>query len=205
MQYVELKEKLKDFTVFSLTDIKKIDSDFYRRRLSEWQDKGYIIKVIKGWYIFSDLRLTENTLFEIANKIYSPSYVSFDMALSYYGIIPESVYGITSASSRRTYTFKTRIATFSYRTIRPRLFFGYDIVHYDNKSFKIASAEKALLDYFYLNPSIRNRDSFSALRINNDVFHKIIDEKKLLKCLETFKQKTLTKRITSYLEFIKNA
>lgn len=89
MQYIELKEALKGFTVFSLMDIKKVDSSFFRARLNEWQDKGYIKKVIKGYYIFSDIELSENVLFDIANRIYSPSYVSFEMALSYYHLIPE--------------------------------------------------------------------------------------------------------------------
>ncbi|MCK4418271.1 hypothetical protein KAV79_00495, partial [Candidatus Aerophobetes bacterium] len=132
MQYVELKEALKDFTIFSLNDIKRIDRSFFRTRLNEWQGKEYIKKVIKGYYIFSDLELNENALFEIANKIYKPSYISFETALSFYHLIPESVYGITSASTRRTYKFKTQMAEFSYRTIKPELFFGYELVSFQD-------------------------------------------------------------------------
>ena len=73
MQYITLKEKLRDFTIFPITEIRKLDTGFHRRRLNEWQDKGYIKKVIKGYYIFSDLKLNENALFEIANRIYGPS------------------------------------------------------------------------------------------------------------------------------------
>jgi len=95
--------------------------------------KGYIKKIIKGYYIFSDSELNDNVLFEIANRIYVPSYISYEMALSYYNLIPESVYDITSVSTRRTYNFNTLIASFSYRTIKPCLFFGYNIVNYNNK------------------------------------------------------------------------
>jgi len=202
MRYVELKGQLKEFTVFSLADIKRIDNNFHRRRLNEWQDKGYIVKVIKGYYIFSDLKINEDVLFEIANKIYSPSYISFEMALSHYGLIPESVYGVTSASSRRTYRFKTKIAQFNYKTIKPSLFFGYDIVLYNNKSFKIAAPEKALLDYFYINPAIKNDDDYASLRIKEDTFFKVISEEKLLGYLGKFRQKTLTKRIRAFLKFL---
>lgn len=205
MHYIELKEKLKDFTIFSLGDIKKIDNNFHRRRLNEWQAKGYISKVIKGYYVFSDLKINENSLFEIANKIYNPSYISFEMALSHYGLIPESVYSVTSASSRRTYVFKSKIGRFIYRTIKPKLFFGYEIIRYDTKTFKIASAEKALLDYFYLNSAIKNNNSFASLRINKDVFRRTIDKKRLLAYLKKFGQRRLTKRMKSFLEFIKNA
>lgn len=205
MQYVELKDALKDFTIFSLNDIKTIDSSFFRARLNEWQKKGYIKKVIKGYYIFSDLGLNENVLFEIANRIYSPSYISLEMALSYYQLIPESVYGITSVSSRRTYKFKTPFAEFSYRTIKQKLFFGYDIVKYDKKYFKIASIEKAILDYFYINSNIKTKDDFASLRINKDIFFKKIDEERLHKFLKKFTQKRLKKRINLFMEFIKNA
>jgi len=202
MQYVQLKEFLKDFTVFSLNDIRRIDNTFHRRRLNEWQDKGYIKKVVKGDYIFSDLELNENVLFEIANRIYSPSYISFEMGLFYYHMIPESVYGITSASSRRTYKFKTPIAEFNYKTIKPELFFGYNIIRYDNKYFKIASPEKAILDYFYINSHLKKESDFASLRINKDMFSEQIGTKRLYAFLKKFGQKTLKNRINSFLEFL---
>ncbi len=205
MQYVELKEALKDFTIFSLNDIKRIDRSFFRTRLNEWQGKGYIKKVIKGYYIFSDLELNENALFEIANKIYKPSYISFETALSFYHLIPESVYGITSASTRRTYKFKTQMAEFSYRTIKPELFFGYELVSYKNKRFKIASIEKTILDYFYINSHIKKENDFLSLRTNKDIFLKQVNEEKVYHFLEKFAQKRLGKRIKSFLEFMQNA
>ncbi len=205
MRYIELKALLKDFTVFSIEDIKKIDKNFHRRRLNEWQDKGYIKKIIKGYYIFSDLELSENILFEIANRIYNPSYISLEMALSYYHLIPESVYSITSVSTRKTYKFKTLIAEFRYQTIKPALFFGYNIVNYGNKNFKIADVEKVLLDYFYLNPNIKGKNDFASLRINNEMFLSQINEEKLYTFLEKYAQKTLKKRIVDFLRFIKNA
>jgi len=205
MKYIELNKFLKDFTIFSLNDVKKIDKNFHRRRLNEWQNKGYIKKVIKGYYIFSDLTLNENVLFEIANRIYNPSYISLEMAFSYYHLIPESVYGITSVSTRRTYRFKTPIGEFIYRKVKPNLFFGYNLVNYKGKRFKIASIEKAILDYFYINPNIKTEADFVSLRMNKDLFLKQINEKKLHKLLKEFGKKTLTRRVVSFLEFMKNA
>ena len=206
MHYIEFKDSLKDFTIFSLNDIRRVDNRFFRTRLNEWQNKGFIKKVIKGYYIFADLELNENVLFEIANRIYTPSYISFETALSWHGLIPESVYGITSVSTRRTYTFKTSLAEFSYRKIKPQLFFGYDLVEYrKGKCFKIACMEKTILDYFYSNTFIRRDDDFAGLRINKDVFFEKINEKRLNDFLETFRQKKLSIRIKSFLEFMKNA
>ncbi len=205
MQYIQLKEALKDFALFSLSDIKMVDPNFHRRRLNEWQDKGYIKKVIRGYYIFSDVKLNENLLFEIANRIYKPSYISFEMALFYYHLIPESVYAITSASTCRTCRFKTEIAQFTYRTIKPQLFFGYNLVKVDNTYFKIALLEKAILDYFYINSNIKKEEDFAGLRLNNDMFFTAVDEERLDRFLGKFNQGGLTKRIKSFCRFMKNA
>lgn len=205
MKYIELRQALEDFTVFSLSDIKMLDIFFHRRRLNDWQDKGYIKKLIKGFYIFSNLKLNEHVLFEIANRIYSPSYISFETALSYYGLIPESVYGITSVSVRRTYRFKTKVADFSYKAIRPRLFFGYEIMKYNGKYFKIASIEKALLDYFYINSKIKKNEDFLSLRINKDVLFDKVNKKKFDLFLKKFTKKSLTQRVKLFWRVMKNA
>ncbi|MFH0764370.1 MAG: hypothetical protein V1927_05150 [Candidatus Omnitrophota bacterium] len=205
MQYIELREKLKDFIIFSLSDIREIEHGFHRRRLNDWQDKGYIRKVVKGYYIFSDLNVNEKILFRIANKIYDPSYVSFEMALSCHRLIPESVYGITSASTRRTRAFKTKISDFTYKTVKPGLFFGYVIAGDDDKKYKIASPEKAVLDYFYLNPSLKKPADFESIRINKEIFDKVVDRNKFCDYLDRFDSKALAKRVSGFLEFMKDA
>jgi len=202
MQFLQLKESLRDFTIFSLRDARKIDLRFHRRRLNEWQDKGYIRKVIRGYYVFSDLKLDENVFFDIANKIYKPSYISLEMALSYYHLIPESVYKVTSVSTRRTYAFKTSLAEFNYRTVKPQLFFGYTILRYNGKSFKIACVEKAILDYFYFNNNLRSISDFRSLRINKDMFFEQVDKDRLYEMLERVKQHRLERRIKSFWEFM---
>ncbi|MFQ6070510.1 MAG: hypothetical protein ACE5LC_08295 [Candidatus Aminicenantales bacterium] len=202
MNYIQLRKFLADFTVFSIRDVRRIDPKFHRRRLNEWQDKGYIKKIIKGFYIFSDLELNENTLFEIANRIYNPSYISFEMALAYYHLIPESTYGITSASTRRTYKFKSLIAEFHYRTIKTELFFGYVINGYNGKCFKIATPEKAILDYFYLNPHIYRESDFASLRMNSEVFFQKVKTGKLNSYLKKFSKNKLSVRVNNFLDFM---
>jgi len=205
MNFIEFKDALKEFTLFSLSDMRALDKKFCGRRLHEWQKKGYIKKIVRGYYYFSDLKIDENDLFEIANKIYSPSYVSFEMAISHYGLIPESVYSVTSVSTKKTYSFKTPIAEFSYKSILPSLFWGYEIKHTETQAFKIASPEKAILDYFYMTPAVKTQNEFESLRFDKDTFFRIIKLKKLRTYLDKFHQKTLKKRVTLFLEFLKNA
>lgn len=203
MQFLELKTHLKDFLVFSARDIEKVDPEFHSQRLSEWQKKKYLKKITKEFYIFSDINIDESVLFLIANKIYSPSYVSLEIAFSYYNLIPESVYGITSVSSEKTNRFKTDLGEFIYRHIKPELLFGYKLVEYRNHNFKIAEIEKALLDYLYLNSHLKTDSDFHELRFKADEFKKRADNEKLVRYLEAFKNQSLARRVKKFLKFIK--
>lgn len=203
MRYLELKDILRSFIVFSLRDIKKIEPGFYRSRLNEWQGKGYIEKIIKNYYIFTDQTVNENVLFFIANKIYGPSYISLEMALSYYQLIPESTYGITSVTTKKTSAFNTSVGDFHYRSVKKGLFFGYNLVDFEGVKIKLAEIEKALIDFFYLNPYLKNAEDFEEMRINKEELLAKLDEVKLEKYLSVFNSKILSKRIKRFINFIK--
>jgi len=206
MKYLEFKKQLKDFIVFPILEIKKLDASVnYLRRVYEWQKKGYIKKVIKSFYIFSDLDINEEVLFIISNKIYKPSYISFEMALSYYNLIPESVYGITAATSRKTSKFYTEMGGFFYRSLKPNLMFGYKLVKYKNQGYLMADIEKAILDFFYLRTDLKVEDDFSELRINARELLEQINSKKLRKYLSVYKNKSLEERIERFVRYIKDA
>ncbi|KKP80238.1 MAG: hypothetical protein A2271_02930 [Candidatus Moranbacteria bacterium RIFOXYA12_FULL_35_19] len=202
MQYLEIKDNLRDFVVFSANDISKVDLDFHKQRLSEWQKKGYIKKITKGYYIFSDTQINESVLFIIANKIFDPSYISLEMALSYYGLIPEGVYSITSVITKKTYKPVSSLGQFSYHRIKPELMFGYQLVAYQNHNFKIAEIEKSILDYFYVNSKLKTRGEFEELRINKDIFQEKVNIKKLNEYLIQFNNQALEKRINNFVKYL---
>jgi len=199
MNFIHFKNSLREFPVFSIADIRSTYGDFDRRRLSEWQKKGYIQKIIKGYYLFSDVAMNENTLFAIANKIYKPSYISLETAMSHYQLIPESIYMITSVSTKRTYLFETPLAPFSYRAIKPALFFGYTLLP---GGIKIAFMEKAILDFFYLNPSVQTENDFSSLRVNREEVLDRMNKKRLSDYIHRFNRKRLSKRMDQFLEWL---
>jgi predicted transcriptional regulator of viral defense system len=204
MTYRELRDSMKDFTIFSVREIFRVDPAFHRRRLNEWQDKGYIRKVVKGFYIFTDLALDEWALFEIANRIYKPSYISLETALAHYQLIPESVYGVTSVSTRRSYRFASAVADFRYRTVKPQLFFGYDLAAGNGKRVKIARPEKAILDFLYLNPRLQSGSDFDSLRIDGEQFFRLVNERDLRAASTRFAQKTLRVRVEHFLEHLRS-
>jgi predicted transcriptional regulator of viral defense system len=205
MTFLDLKFALSKFLIFSLNDIRKVDSAFDRRRLVEWQEKGYIKKVIKKYYIFSDLELDERSLFVIANKIYDPSYISLESALSYYNLIPEGVFSVTSITSNKTNIFHTDTANFYYNSVKEVLMFGY-LIQYDryNMPYQIADIEKTVLDYFYIHSDLKTEDDFFEMRFNAEEFLSRFDEEKFLRYLNVFQNKELEKRMHKFLIFLKN-
>jgi hypothetical protein len=202
MNFIHFKDSLRDFPVFSMADIRVAYRGFDRRRLSEWQKKGYIQKIIKGYYLFSDVEINENILAATANKIYKPSYISLETALSYYRLIPESIYVMTSVSTRRTYRFETLLATFTYRTIKPALFFGYSLL---SSGIKIAFMEKAILDFLYLNPTVRSEDDFFSLRLNREEVLSLMNTERLRLYVKRFNQKRLSNTVERFLTWLEYA
>jgi len=205
MQYIEFRQQLKEFVVFSLVDIRKVEPNFHLPRLSEWQDKGYIKKLRRGFYMFADLSLNEETLFLIANRLYSPSYVSLETALSFYGLIPEGVYSLTSVATKKTASFKTPITEFSYRKIKPALLFGYRIAMQRGQGYKIAELEKAVLDYVYLNPVIIQEADFHEWRFNRQEFLTKVDVAKLRAYAKAFKSKRFVGQVETLLTLVRRA
>lgn len=201
MNYFLFKNALQRFTVFSLTDIRKIFPSFDSRRLAEWQEKGYIKKIINRWYIFNEIEVQYHTLLWIANRIYSPSYISMEFGLSYYGLIPEAAFTLTSVSSRKTITFETPYGAFSYRHLKPSLYFGYQIQEWQGFPLKIAQPEKVILDFLYLNPQINKEKDWQGLRFNSEQYHELIDKEKLENYLSLFQSKALEKRFSQFKKF----
>ena len=205
MTSINFKEHFAPFQVFSTSDITKWLPSFDSRRLVEWQDKGYVQKVINRWYCFSDLPTNESVLYLIANRIYSPSYVSFESALSHYGFIPEGVYAVHSATSLKTQRFSTCKGHFFYRHIKAPLMFGMRLVKSGNQQVRMAGPEKALLDYLYLNVSIQSPSDFESLRLNRTQCKEQVDDQKLISQLNLMGNRALSYRVEAFRKWIKNA
>lgn len=119
--------------------------------------KGKIARMVKNGEIFPVIRglyETDKNAYSpsLANAIYAPSYLSFESALSYYGLIPERVFSCKSATcgKRRKKHYSTPFGRFDYMDIPKAVFplalshcnmFGHDIL--------TASPEKAVCDQLY--------------------------------------------------------
>jgi len=208
MIFLEFKDKLAGFGIFSTKDVKKFFPRFDRRRLSEWQNKNYILKLRNSWYCFPEYLINKNSHWLIANLIHTPSYISLETVMSWYQIIPEGAFSITSVTTNKPSHFEIQSCHYYYNTVKPALFFGYRFLEIEhNTSYRtsagfnntrqilIAEPEKAILDFMYLHPCYKSEKDFYELRLNSIVMKEEIDENKLNKYLEKFKSPVLEKRI----------
>lgn len=203
MNFLSFKSTFQDYPVFSISEIGKYFPHFDAKNLVRWQEKGYVVKVRNKWYCFADRQWDERQLFWVANRIYSPSYVSLEAALSYYHLIPEGVFIIQSVSTRKTNTFRTPVGHFSYATLKPDWYFGYRMEKTGHLFFAIAEPAKALLDLLYLRPELQDEVQFEALRLNMAELRTALDITRYQLYLEKFAGPALQgrgRRLLTYLQ-----
>lgn len=202
MKYINIQNNLRNLGVFTLNDIRILDPDFREPTLNDWLNNGWIKRIRRFWYADSSFNPQGNDYFFIANKIYFPSYVSLESALSHYGFIPETTLQITSVSSRKTNLFDTQYGVFSYQSIKNNLYFGYEVIENNDRPFTLATPEKAILDYLYLHSEISSMEDFEGLRFNTEIINSTIDKEKFDIYLNQFDNLELNNRANILLEYL---
>ena len=123
--------------------------------MPRYKIKYFLEKECKGGLLFRlkknlySLRTDTPAEVEIANRIYRPSYISFEYALAYYNILPEAPYQLTSATTKPTREFLIKEKAYKYYSIKENFYRGYYLEKEKGVSFLIAEPEKALTDYLY--------------------------------------------------------
>lgn len=124
----------------------------------------------------------------LAQAICSPSYLSFEYALSRYGLIPETVFSFTSATAgkRRSKVYETSFGTFTYRDVPEKVFpYGIGFITDERGGYWMAGPEKALCDKVYSMHPVHSMKAmrnllFDNLRVDEDLFYgtdaKLIEE-----------------------------
>ncbi len=132
-------------------------------KLSRMAKQGECFPIVRGLYE------TDRTVpgYLLAGSIYGPSYISFEYALAYYGLIPEAVYTITCATfeKKKKKRYETIFGTFTYRDVPSEAFpLGFKIVREKDYFYRIAEPEKALCDKLYtMHPVASGRELFTLL------------------------------------------
>jgi len=147
MKKIELIEKLENLgkDVFNIHDLKELfpNEIHINTAIKRLKDSGAIIQITRGIYY---LRGHSFDIEKLATKIYYPSYISFESALSKYGIINQGLYKLTLATTRHSKKIKLNGIECDYSKLKPELFFGFNLIG----GTYIAEPEKAFLDVLYL-------------------------------------------------------
>ena len=166
--------------IYSFDDLalKYRDYSNIKSKINREVHSGKLIQITRGLYE-TDANVTGKYL---AGRIFGPSYLSFDYALSLYGLIPEAVYKTyTSASfqKKKTKKFENQYGLFTYRDIPSDVYpLGVLLYEENGYSYQIATPEKAICDKLYSLPAVSNLTEFSALlfddlRIDENEFKKL--------------------------------
>ena len=113
---------------------------------------GEVVRIHRGLYCLATKYLRQKIdPLVLAQRVYGPSYISLETALSYHGWIPEAVYAVTSTSLDRSREFDTPMGHFSFTRVPQETFYA-EVARVEKEngdSFLLASPLKALADYVY--------------------------------------------------------
>jgi predicted transcriptional regulator of viral defense system len=164
-----------------------LTNDIIKSNLTEYSNKntkicrdvknGNLIKIINGLYETDPFV----NGYLLAGSIYGPSYLSFEFALYYYGLIPEKVTSFTSATcdKKKKKMYNNYFGTYMFRDIPKDVYpLGIKLIQEGEYTYQIATPEKALCDKLYTLSPIKNMTElenmlFNDLRIDNNEFRKL--------------------------------
>lgn len=191
MKPILVREELlsRGLRIFTLLEFQRIfpkPQEQIRYFLEVQTRLGLFTRLKKGLYALkTDFPSDE----EIANALYKPSYLSFEYAMAKHGIIPESPYNLTSATTNPTRLFTTDDIAYTYNTIKQKAYAGYHLDASGGKRILIAEPEKALADYLYY-VGIGQRfwnDRFDVSRLDKNKvieYAKLFEREKMIEFVE---------------------
>lgn len=133
-------EEFRRATGFSAASVKHLLIRYVRR--------GLVVKLKarRGLYALKG-RLPHP--WHLANRLLQPSYVSLETALAHYGVIPESVYAVTSVTPKGTRHFEALNLSFLYQQVKKAAYCGYRPLVLQGETVLVAEPEKAMADTLY--------------------------------------------------------
>lgn len=173
-------------TVFTFKDLALIwgetDANLAKKRIYRYVKAGQLHAIRRGIYA----KDKNYDRLELANKIFSPAYISFETVLIQEGVIFQH-YDQIFMASYLTREISCDGGVYVFRRLKDTVLvnsLGLEI----KANYSMASKERAFMDTLYLNPSY-HFDNLSS-----------IDEDKCREILPIYGNKALDKRMESYLK-----
>ena len=148
--------------------------------LSRFAKRGAMVRLRKNLYVSksyidnTDRKGAFSDYVEfIANKLYSPSYLSLDYVLHEHNMLTELPRNITSVALRKTDRFTNDLGNFIYHKIKEELFLGFNVEKKGKFSILKATKAKALFDFLYFRKRLLlDKEAVEELRLNLNDFTK---------------------------------
>ncbi len=171
-------------TIFSTKDVALLwgeeREDTVSIRLNKYVKSGKLIRVRRGLYAKDN----NYDKFELATKIYIPSYISFETVLAKAGIVFQ-FYGQIFVASYVTREITTENQTYSYKRVKDSILTNrIGVEAKDN--YYIASPERAFLDVVYSNKDY-HFDNLSPL-----------NWERVFEVLPIYENKSMEKKVKRY-------
>ena len=156
-----IEKSLQKYPLIDYATIKNLLSEngykYINDKIQYMKQQGLLTSLKKGLYIYNSPYVKTLISKEIiANNLLGPSYISYEYALYYHGLTPESVMEVTSATTKRSKTYATHYGTFSYKHIDKTLYaLGVEISSSKQGNFMMAGKEKALCDKVFSTKGVK--------------------------------------------------
>lgn len=167
----------------------KVNKDYASQILSRLAGSGHFVRLKRGVWLVSETR----DPLPLADFLTAPfpSYISLQTALYHHGMISQMPAVIYCVSPARSKVYATPVGTFSVHHISEGLFCGYERL--GDKGTRMASPEKAVVDYFYLS-STKSR-LFAALpELELPAGFNFTETQRLLLCIPSKQRRTMVEK-----------
>jgi predicted transcriptional regulator of viral defense system len=128
-----------------------------RMRVVGMSKAGWLIRLKKGLYLvvtdISTLGFSDVSELVIAQSLNLDSYISFESAFQYHAMFDQMLARIDAVTTRTTRTYQVLNTTYTFSSIKKKLYFGFTQESINNKKVNVAEIEKAILDLLYFRSS----------------------------------------------------
>lgn len=197
------------FGVSVVAQLLEIENEVAGQLLSRWVANGRVVRIKRGIYMsreYYDRHLNDWDFLGLISSVINPNaYLSKEYVLQKYGVMTESVFAVTSVTTKNTSKIASKLGSFLYYHIKPKLFGGYIEKMVGGVEVKEATLGKALFDYLYFRPhgwayGDKKYDLVEDLRLNLEDFEekdkldfvdwvKISESKKMSDALDNIRRK----------------
>lgn len=174
-----------------------------RDKIKNLVHKGELLNIKKGLYLLWGPHQKIYSKEVLSGMIYGPSVISFEYALSYYGLIPEKVYTVTCLCFKRDKSFDTQIGQFTYKYIAREIYpEGVKYFWTDQGNYFMASPEKALCDMAYFQKLASDREGIEYiledLRIDKSALERL-DISLLINLRNTYRRQSVVHLVNALM------